>query len=59
MAEAASYMRSPPGGSIIEEYNPYPAHAAVYASASSEGIGHVSHAPARDYGSVYGTDYGY
>ncbi|XVF21643.1 hypothetical protein REPUB_Repub12eG0108200 [Reevesia pubescens] len=58
IAEAASSMQSPRGESIIE-YNPYLAHAPVYTSASSDASGHVRHAPAGQYGSVYGSDYGY
>nr|KJB42226.1 hypothetical protein B456_007G143200 [Gossypium raimondii] len=56
IAEAASAMQSLPGGSISEEYSPYPVHAPLYAS--SDANGHVSHAPVIDYGSIYGTGYG-
>ncbi|KAH1081412.1 hypothetical protein J1N35_021173 [Gossypium stocksii] len=57
IAEAASAMQILPGGSISEEYSPYPVHAPLYAS--SDANGHVSHAPVIDYGSIYGTGYGY
>ncbi|MBA0741597.1 hypothetical protein Gogos_014734 [Gossypium gossypioides] len=57
IAEAASAIQSLPGGSISEEYSPYPVHAPLYAS--SDANGHVSHAPVIDYGSIYGTGYGY
>ncbi|TYH43707.1 hypothetical protein ES332_D11G145700v1 [Gossypium tomentosum] len=56
IAEAASAMQSLPGGSISEEYSPYPVHAPLYAS--SDANGHVSHAPVIDCGSIYGTGYG-
>ncbi|PPD97538.1 hypothetical protein GOBAR_DD05434 [Gossypium barbadense] len=56
IAEAASAMQSLPGGSISEEYSPYPVHAPLYAS--SDANGHVSHAPVIGYGSIYGTGYG-
>ncbi|MBA0560332.1 hypothetical protein Golob_017236 [Gossypium lobatum] len=56
IAEATSAMQSLPGGSISEEYSPYPVHAPLYAS--SDANGHVSHAPVIDYGSIYGTGYG-
>ncbi|KAG8477753.1 hypothetical protein CXB51_027553 [Gossypium anomalum] len=57
IAEAASGMQSLPGGSISEEYSPYPVHAPLYAS--SDANGHVSHATVIDHGSIYGTGYGY
>ncbi|KAE8692207.1 hypothetical protein F3Y22_tig00110858pilonHSYRG00274 [Hibiscus syriacus] len=57
IAEAASAMQSPPGGSISEEYSPYPVHAPLYASFDASG--HVCRVTVIDYGSVYGTDYGY
>ncbi|KAB2056929.1 hypothetical protein ES319_A11G137600v1 [Gossypium barbadense] len=57
IAEAANAMQSLPGGSISEEYSPYPVHASLYAS--SDANGHVSHATVIDHGSIYGTGYGY
>ncbi|KAJ9188028.1 hypothetical protein P3X46_003428 [Hevea brasiliensis] len=46
-------------GSVSQEYTPYPAEDLIYTLQPSEGTGYVSHAPTEDYGSVYGTNYGY
>ncbi|MED6122693.1 hypothetical protein PIB30_042173 [Stylosanthes scabra] len=59
MAEAASAAQDHMGGSINQGYNSYPTNASVYASSPSSAGAHTGHAPAADYGSVYGTNYGY
>ncbi|KAF7818400.1 flowering locus K homology domain-like [Senna tora] len=59
MAEAASSAQDHMGGTIGQGYNSYPANAPVYASPPSSAGGHTGHAPAADYGPVYGTNYGY
>ncbi|CAL0316117.1 unnamed protein product [Lupinus luteus] len=61
MAEAASAasQQEHMGGSINQGYNAYPTNAPVYQSPPSNASGHTSHAPSADYGSVYGTNYGY
>lgn len=56
MAEAASSQQDQ---SMGQGYNSYPANATVYASPPSSAAGHTGHAPAADYGPVYGTNYGY
>lgn len=60
MAEAANAAAAAAqdhmGGSINQGYNSYPTNAPVYASPPSSAAGH---APSADYGSVYGTNYGY
>ena len=58
MAEAASAAQDHMGGSINQGYNSYPTNP-VYASPPSSAAGHAGHAPSADYGSVYGTNYGY
>ncbi|KAI4301146.1 hypothetical protein L6164_034456 [Bauhinia variegata] len=58
MVEAANSAPDPMGGSISQGYNSYPINAPVYASPPSNAGGHAAHAPT-DYGSVYGTNYGY
>ncbi|XP_052169933.1 flowering locus K homology domain-like [Diospyros lotus] len=57
MAEAASTTQNPAAPPASQAYN-YPGHGPVYASPPSNPGGHPGHAPA-DYGSVYGTNYGY
>ncbi|XP_057741233.1 flowering locus K homology domain-like [Arachis stenosperma] len=59
MAEAASAAQDHMGGSINQGYNSYPTNASVYASPPSSAGAHTGHAPSADYGSVYGTNYGY
>ncbi|XP_058770982.1 flowering locus K homology domain-like [Vicia villosa] len=60
MAEAANAAAAAAqdhmGGSVNQGYNSYPTNAPVYASPPP---GAAGHAPSADYGSVYGTNYGY
>ena len=59
MAEAAGSTQDHMGGSINQGYNAYPpANAPVYSSAPSGASAHAGSAPA-DYGTVYGSNYGY
>ncbi|XP_020228219.1 flowering locus K homology domain [Cajanus cajan] len=59
MAEAASLVQDPMGGSVSQGYSAYPTNAPVYASPPSSTGGHTGLAPSADYGSIYGTNYGY
>lgn len=61
MADAASSQQEQMGQSAVGQgYNSYPANAPVYPSPPGSAAGHTGHAPAADYGSVYGgTNYGY
>ncbi|TKY62385.1 Flowering locus K-likey domain [Spatholobus suberectus] len=59
MAEAASAIQDPMGGSVSQGYSAYPTNAPVYASPPSSTGGHTGHVPSADYGPVYGTNYGY
>ncbi|XP_030967386.1 flowering locus K homology domain-like isoform X1 [Quercus lobata] len=59
MAEAASSTQNPAGGSICQGYNAFPSYGPSYATSKPTTAGHTGHAPAPDYGSVYGNDYGY
>ncbi|CAK9150043.1 unnamed protein product [Ilex paraguariensis] len=59
IADAASAAQNPAGGPPGQGYNSYPSHVPVYASPPSNATGHTGHAPAGDYGSVYGANYGY
>ncbi|KAF1878505.1 hypothetical protein Lal_00047174 [Lupinus albus] len=58
MAEAANAasQQDQMGGTVNQGYNAYPTNAPVYQSPPSNASGH---APSADYGSVYGTNYGY
>lgn len=55
IAEATSSMQNAAAGPPSQGYNPYPSQGPVYSSSA----GHAGHAPAADYGSVYGGSYGY
>ncbi|GMH30836.1 hypothetical protein Nepgr_032679 [Nepenthes gracilis] len=59
MAEAASNAQNAATGSFSQGYGSYPPPGQVYASPSSNPTGQLNHAPAADYGSVYGAHYGY
>lgn len=59
VAEAASATQDQVGGSVGQGYNAYPTNAPVYASLPSGAGDHTGHAPSADYGSMYGTNYGY
>ncbi|XP_059625981.1 flowering locus K homology domain-like isoform X2 [Cornus florida] len=59
IAEAASTAQNPTGAPTGQGYNTYPGHGPVYGSPPSNPSGHPGHAPTGDYGSVYGTNYGY
>ncbi|XP_057964671.1 flowering locus K homology domain-like [Malania oleifera] len=65
MAEAANSMQNPttgpnaPAGDYNQGYNAFSAHGSMYSSPPSSAANHVGHAPTGDYGSVYGTNYGY
>ena len=59
MAEAASSTQNPAGGSICQGYNAFPSYGHSYATSKPTTAGHTGHAPAPDYGLVYGNDYGY
>jgi hypothetical protein len=61
MAEAASstHTQNPAGGSISQGYNAYPSYGPSYASPLPTTAGHTGHAPAPDYGLVYGNNFGY
>ncbi|KAK2970172.1 hypothetical protein RJ640_019640, partial [Escallonia rubra] len=56
IAEVASAAQNPAAAPPGQGYNPYPGQGPMYASQPSNTGGH---APAGDYGSVYGTNYGY
>lgn len=55
-AVAAAQAQDHMGGTVNQGYNSYPTNAPVYASPQSGAAGHAQPA---DYGSVYGTNYGY
>ncbi|KAK7378431.1 hypothetical protein VNO80_03872 [Phaseolus coccineus] len=59
MAEAANATQDPMSGSVSQGYSAYPTNAPVYASPPSSTGAHTGHVPSADYGSVYGTNYGY
>lgn len=53
IADAASSMQNTAAGPPSQGYNPY-SQGPVYTSSSGTG-----HTPAGDYGSIYGSSYGY
>ncbi|OIV91355.1 hypothetical protein TanjilG_01973 [Lupinus angustifolius] len=55
-ANAASAQQDHMGGTVNQGYNAYPTNAPVYQSPPANAS---AHAPSADYGSVYGTNYGY
>ncbi|KAL2321016.1 hypothetical protein Fmac_029985 [Flemingia macrophylla] len=59
MAEAASLLQDPMGGSVSQGYSAYATNAPVYASPPSSTGGPTGIAPSADYSSIYGTNYGY
>lgn len=59
IADAANNSQNPAGGPPGQGYNPYSSHGPVYGSSAPNATGHAGHAPPGDYGSVYGSSYGY
>ncbi|CAK9143798.1 unnamed protein product [Ilex paraguariensis] len=59
IADAANATQNHTGGPPGQGYNSYHPNGPVYGSPPSGATGHTGHAPAGDYGSVYGTNYGY
>ncbi|KAL2507795.1 Floweringlogy domain [Forsythia ovata] len=60
LADAASGGAQNAGGGLpVQGYNPYPSHGPVYTSPSGNAVGQAGHAPGGDYGSLYGSSYGY
>ena len=59
VADAANATQNLTGGPPGQGYNSYHPNGPVYGSPPSGATGHTGHAPAGDYGSVYGTNYGY
>lgn len=56
IAEAANAAQNASSAPAGQGYNPYPNHTAAYPSQPPTTTGH---APGGDYGSVYGSNYGY
>ncbi|KAL0389423.1 UNVERIFIED_CONTAM: Flowering locus K homology domain [Sesamum calycinum] len=59
IADAVASAQNTAGGPPSQGYNPYAPQGPVYGSSTSNSAGQAGHAPNGDYGSMYGTSYGY
>ncbi|KZV24786.1 KH domain-containing protein-like [Dorcoceras hygrometricum] len=59
IAEVVANAQNPAGGPPNHGYNSYSSHGPVYSSPPSNAAGQAGHTPAGEYGSMYGTSYGY